>query len=135
MLSFVPSKSYTMAFEISGKLFEIFDTVNITDSFRKREFIVEKTENVSGRDFTDHIKFQCIQERCDLLNNFNVNDEVKISFNIKGRKWEKDGRGGYITNLDCWRIEQLGNAADQPPPYTAADEPPMADGAEDDLPF
>ena len=30
---------------IKGKLIEIFDTVQITDTFKKREFIIEDTKN------------------------------------------------------------------------------------------
>jgi hypothetical protein len=37
----------------------------------------------------------------------NIGDEIKIYFNIKGSKWEKDGKVNYITNLDAWRIEQI----------------------------
>jgi hypothetical protein len=32
---------------------------------------------------------------------------VKVLFNIKGSKWEKEGKTNYITNLDAWKIEQL----------------------------
>jgi hypothetical protein len=37
----------------------------------------------------------------------NIGDEVKVYFNIKGSKWEKNGVTNYITNLDAWRIEQI----------------------------
>jgi len=33
-----------------------------------------------------------------------------VYFNIKGSKWEKEGKVNYITNLDAWRIEQVSNA-------------------------
>jgi hypothetical protein len=64
---------------------------------------------------------------------FNIGDEVKVQFNIKGSRWEKDGRTNYITNLDAWRMESLklaqnnGNA-------NSYNEIPPAD-AVNDLPF
>jgi hypothetical protein len=72
-----------------------------------------------------------------LPDRFNLGDEVKVSFNIKGTKWVKDGKENYITNLDAWRLEQVklnqqGNAAGAAEP--ASD---FAPGNElvDDLPF
>ena len=35
---------------------------------------------------------------------------MKVSFNIKGNKWERDGKVNYITNLDAWRMESATNA-------------------------
>jgi uncharacterized protein DUF3127 len=60
---------------------------------------------------------------------------LKVSFNIKGRKWEKDGKVAYFTNLEAWRIESAvneGAAPNMPPP--PMDEPPMPT-EETDLPF
>ncbi|MCD4772113.1 MAG: DUF3127 domain-containing protein [Bacteroidales bacterium] len=123
-----------MSFELTGKLIEKFEIQQITASFQKREFVVEKIENASGREFTETIKFQLTQDRCDLIEKFEINTEIKISFNIKGRKWEKNGNVSYFTNLEAWRIEnaeQGMNAA--PPPQTEADIPPPPE--EEDLPF
>ena len=72
------------AFELSGKLIEKFDTVNVSDPFCKREFVIEKTENHAGTEYTDHVKFQLIQDRCTLLDDLNIQDELAVSFNIRG---------------------------------------------------
>ena len=123
-----------MSFEINGKLVEKFDTQEITVSFKKREFVIEKTENAGGREFTETIKFQLSQDRCDLIDPYNPNEEIKVHFNIKGRKWEKDGRVSYFTNLEAWRIERLAAAQNDMPPQPNMDEiPPEVE--EDDLPF
>ena len=124
-----------MSFEINGKLVEKFDTQNVTASFKKREFVIEKTESNGGRDFTETIKFQLSQDRCDLIDPYNVNEDIKVHFNIKGRKWEKDGRVSYFTNLEAWRIERVAQQAndEMPPQHNMADIPPATE--EDDLPF
>ena len=96
-----------MSYEIIGKLTARFDTVQRTETFKTREFVIEKTEDANGRAFTNHIKFQCVQDKTAMPDRFNIGDEVKVNFNIKGSKWEKDGRTNYITNLDAWRMESV----------------------------
>ena len=48
-----------------------------------------------------------MQDKTALPDRYNLGDELKVSFNIKGTKWAKDGKDNYITNLDAWRIEQV----------------------------
>lgn len=123
-----------MSFEIVGKLSEKFNTQEVTNTFKKREFVIEKTESAGGREFTEVIKFQLSQDRCDLIDPYNLNEDIKVHFNIKGRKWEKDGRVSYFTNLEAWRLEKVANtqADEMPPQPSIADIPPEM---EDDLPF
>jgi hypothetical protein len=125
-----------MSFEINGKLYEKFDTVIVSDKFRKREFVIEKTESASFGDITDHIKFQLTQDRCDQLDRCNINDEVKISFNIRGRKWEKDGKVSYFSNLEAWRLEKVesGNTSSSAP-IPGVDFPDFETSSDSDLPF
>jgi hypothetical protein len=52
-----------MAYELQGRLFEIFDTQQITDTFKKREFVVETTSGM----YNEYIKMQAVQDKCDLL--------------------------------------------------------------------
>ncbi len=127
-----------MVFELSGKLIEIFDTVQVSDSFRKREFVIEKTETTGGSEFTDCIKFQLTQDRCNLIDSFKLNELVKITFNIRGNRWERDGRVNYFTNLAAWRIEkesfQEDSEMDVPFPGET-DAPPSVGDEDNDLPF
>ena len=96
-----------MSFEITGKLIAKYDIVQRKESFKTREFVIEKTEENNGRSFSSYIKFQCVQDKTAIIDRVNTGDNVKVYFNIKGSKWEKDGKTNYITNLDAWRIEQL----------------------------
>jgi uncharacterized protein DUF3127 len=126
-----------MSFEITGKLIEKYNTIQVNDRFKKREFVLERTESNGGMEFTDHIKFQLTQDRCDLIENVGLNNEVKVSFNIRGNKWERDGKVNYFTNLDAWRIEknlnQQSNNDSTPPP--SLDDIPAPSDEPDDLPF
>ncbi|GEO10736.1 DUF3127 domain-containing protein [Segetibacter aerophilus] len=96
-----------MSYEITGKLIVRFDIVQRNENFKTREFVIEKTEDANGRSFTNFVKFQCVQDKTAMPDKFNIGDEVKVQFNIKGTKWEKDGRANYITNLDAWRMESV----------------------------
>lgn len=125
-----------MSFEISGKLIEKYDTVVISDRFKKRELVIEIKESTpNGFEYVETIKFQLTQDKCDSLDSFNVGDDITIQFNIKGKRWEKDGKVNYFNNLDAWRIEKQGNTQSAPPPSTASDISPAELDETDDLPF
>lgn len=94
-----------MSFEVTGKLLVKYDTQNVNDRFRKREFVLELEDNVNGNIYTNYAKMQLVQNKCDILDRFNEGDLVKVSFNIKGNRWERDGKVNFITNLDAWRVE------------------------------
>jgi hypothetical protein len=96
-----------MSYELTGKLIAKFDIVQRTETFKTREFVVEKTDEINGRSIVNYVKFQCVQYKTAMIDRVNTGEEVKIYFNIRGTKWEKDGKTNYITNLDAWRIEQL----------------------------
>ena len=65
-----------------------------------------------------------------------MGEPVKVSFNVRGRKWEKDGKVNYFSNLEAWRLEKVQASTDPgtpPPPFNEAEVPPA--GANEDLPF
>ena len=99
-----------MSYELTGKLIAKYDTVQRTETFKVREFAVEKTEDIGGRTIVNYAKFQCVQDKTAIVDKVNIGDDIKVYFNIKGSKWEKDGKTNYFTNLDAWRIEQILNS-------------------------
>jgi len=118
-----------MNFEFKGQLIEKYDTIQVSDKFKKREFVLVKTEIVGQQEFTDHVKFQLTQDRCNLIDNYAVGNELNVFFNLRGNRWEKEGKVSYFTNLDVWKIEgatSVNNAPDEIPPIPTE---------EDDLPF
>ncbi|HOO98351.1 MAG TPA: DUF3127 domain-containing protein [Bacteroidales bacterium] len=96
-----------MAFEITGRIIEIMPVNQVSDKFRKREFVIEKKESGGSAVFIDYIKFQLVQDKCDLINESFLNEDVRIWFNLKGNRWERDGKVNYFTNLDAWKIERV----------------------------
>ena len=126
-----------MGFDITGKLVAKFDTVQRTETFRTREFVIETSEDVNGRTLTNYVKFQSVQDRTTVIDRFNIGDQVKVHFNIKGSKWEKNGNTNYITNLDAWRIEAAGSMQQGGGGSTQSYQPagPAPSEGVDDLPF
>ncbi|MCU0455682.1 MAG: DUF3127 domain-containing protein [Bacteroidales bacterium] len=126
-----------MAFEVTGKIIDILPVNQVSDKFRKREFVIEKKESGGSAVFVDYIKFQLVQDKCDLINESFLNEEVKIYFNLKGNRWERDGRVNYFTNLDAWKIEKVssqGREQNAGPDKVLEDLPPDIEELSD-LPF
>ncbi len=129
-----------MSYELTGKLLEKFDTMQRTETFKVREFVVEKSEDINGKTITNYIKFQCVQDRTNIIDRITIGDEIKVYFNIKGTKWDKDGRTSYFSNLDAWRIEQILQAGKEAASKDDHLEPldtftSASQDAIDDLPF
>lgn len=129
-----------MSLEITGRLVEKSDTQQVSEKFKKREFVIEISEEINGNIYTNFGKFQLVQNKCDIIDRFIPGDTLKVNFNIKGNKWERDGKVNYITNLDAWKVEAVARTSDAPssyanpgaPTYTApVSNPEMID----DLPF
>ncbi|MCC7246891.1 MAG: DUF3127 domain-containing protein [Saprospiraceae bacterium] len=89
-----------MAFEVEGKLHRVFQTESKSQSFQTREFVLE----IPDGNYPQLIKFQAVQDRCRLLDDYSEGEMVKVSFDLRGREWN----GKYLTNLNAWRIERAG---------------------------
>ncbi len=114
------------------------DIVKKTETFSVREFVIE----VAGERFSDYVKFQLSNDKCALLDSFQLGDLMEVSFNVRGRKWEKDGKVTYFNSLDAWRMKRAdgagaSGAADMgqmaPPSFTTTEVSNAKDGG--DLPF
>ena len=125
-----------MSYELTGKLLAKYEIIQRKETFKTREFVIEKTDDINGKIITNYVKFQCVQDRTTMPDRFNLGDTVKVLFNIKGSKWNKDGKDNYITNLDAWRMETVKISQDEASSdqVNYNDMPPAMD-ASDDLPF
>ena len=104
-----------MPYEITGKVIEVMPVNQVSDKFRKREFVIEKKETGGSTVFIDYIKFQLVQDKCEMINESFLHDEIKVWFNIRGNKWERDGKVNYFTNLDAWKIERSSSSGREQP--------------------
>lgn len=117
-----------MSFELTGRLIAKYDTVTVSDKFKKREFVLEVTEEIAGNSYVNYAKMQLVQNKCEIVDRYNTGDMVKVTFNVKGNKWEKDGKVNYITNLDAWKMESAtaAPAGNNNPQYANSGAPAQA---------
>jgi len=122
--------------EIKGKVHEIGATQQVSETFKKRDLIVEYAENPT---YPEYIRFEALQDKTALLDTFKAGDEVEVFFNLRGRPWtDKAGKTSYFNSLVIWRINAIAaGAAATPstPEYAAPVDVSNTAGDDDDLPF
>tara|TARA_B100001059_G_C17618110_1_gene468061 strand:- start:138 stop:512 length:375 start_codon:yes stop_codon:yes gene_type:complete len=120
--------------EVIGKIKLIGETQTFgSNGFRKRELVVTTDEQ-----YPQMLMIEFIQDKTDLLNNYSVGQDVKISINLRGREWiNPQGEAKYFNSIQGWRIENLSQSAPQdlPPVDQFESAPNLMDEEPDDLPF
>ena len=87
--------------EVTGKIKMIDQTKEVGSAgFKKRDVVVTTDEQ-----YPQHILVQFVQDKCDLLNSYQVGDAVKIDINLRGREWTNpQGETVYFNTIQGWRI-------------------------------
>ncbi|QXP69377.1 DUF3127 domain-containing protein [Polaribacter sp. R2A056_3_33] len=118
--------------EIIGKIKVLYDTKNIgRNGFRKREVVITTEEQ-----YLQYILVEFIQDKCDLLNDYKVGQEVKIDINLRGREWlNPEGVAKYFNAIQGWRIELLNIQVPTSEKLPEVTPVSFLDEVEDDLPF
>ena len=123
--------------EVSGKIKVLGDVKTFGDNgFRKREVVITTQEQ-----YPQHLLIEFVQDRCELLDSFNVGENVKISINLRGREWENpEGDVKYFNSIHGWRIEKEDSmekdripSPDEAPGFEEKNDEDSE--VEDDLPF
>ena len=123
--------------EVTGKIKMIDQTKEVgSGGFKKRDIVVTTDEQ-----YPQHILVQFVQDKCDLLNGFQVGEPVKIDINLRGREWTNpQGETVYFNTIQGWRIGKVaeGPTTEAPPMPAAQTFAPATNLNEedaDDLPF
>ncbi len=119
---------------ITGTIIELYDTVQVSDKFKKREFVIQDNENPQ---YPQYIKFELAQDKCALLDAVSMNDQVDVSFNVRGRSYvNPQGVKSYFNSLQAWKIQTIGKGGNAPGSYSGGEAVNSNLPAEDDgLPF
>lgn len=118
-----------MSYQLTGSIKVINETVQVSEKFKKREFVVTDNNNEM---YPQDIMFQAVQDKCDVLDAYNVGDSITVSFNLRGREWTNpQGEVKYFNTLDAWRIEKTDGNVTKAEPKQAEE----TEEVEDDLPF
>lgn len=118
--------------EVTGKIKVVNDELVVSASFKKRELVVTTDEQ-----YPQHILIGFVQDKCDLLNSYNVGESVKVSINLRGREWiNPEGVAKYFNEIQGWRIEKLSVETHSIPSAQAfAPATNLNEDEPDDLPF
>ena len=97
-----------MSYVMKGKVKVVGTTLQISEKFSKREFVVVDDTNMYPQD----IMFQLTQDKCNLIDSLVIGDEVEVSFNLNGREWvNPKGESKFFNTLDVWKISKIGSNA------------------------
>lgn len=122
--------------ELKGKVHEIGAVQQVSETFKKRDLIIEYADNPQ---YPEYIRFEALQDKTALFDTVKAGDEVEVSFNLRGRPWtNKEGVTSYFNSLVVWRLTALtggAGAAPTTPQYAAPVDLNKSAGEEDDLPF
>jgi hypothetical protein len=116
------------SFKITGGIEKIFDTQQINDTFKKREFVIK----VQDGEYVDYIKIEALQKNCELLDQYGEGQEVTVHFNLNGKPYEKNGKTMYFNNLRLWKFDDELPAVQAPQAPSATQE--TTEG-ENEMPF
>lgn len=110
-------------YSITGTLYDIGRVNNISDRFRKREFVIVVEDQGRDRSWTHYIKLQLENKDVLMIDQFKIGDEIEVTFDIRGSKAEKMGETIFFTNLKAWKIE-LVDGDIEPPSESSSERQP-----------
>ena len=126
--------------EITGKIKWIDEVKTYgSNGFRKREIVVTTQEQ-----YPQNIIIEFVQDKCELLDSYQIGQDVRIGINLRGREWvNPEGQTKYFNSIQGWRIDQLDQGAEndesipaqKPFETTELDTNQNDNEEEDDLPF
>ena len=126
--------------EITGKIKWIDEVKTYgSNGFRKREIVITTQEQ-----YPQNIIIEFIQDKCELLDSYQIGQDVRIGINLRGREWvNPEGQTKYFNSIQGWRIDQLDQGAgndesiptQKPFETTELDTNQNDNEEEDDLPF
>ena len=120
-----------MPLEVSGTICHVEPVVQISESFRKREFVLHWSYEYNGDTFNEYCKLQAINTGCDYLSEnpneeslrFMVGDHVKVTFKLKGSRNKTNGT--VYNNLTMLTITALKQEYAPVAPAAPAPAPPL----------
>lgn len=118
------------SYDLAGTVKLVMDIQEFDSGFTKREFVVTTEDDR----YPQEIKFECVKDKCSLLDGVEVGQKVKVSFDLRGNEYKER----YYVNLNAWRIEEGGKES---APQTGNDGPPLEEmdepnfDSEEEAPF
>lgn len=84
--------------KLIGTLKEIFEERLINENFLVREFVITDNSFTKPQD----ILMQFVQEKCDVLEKFEIGDQVLVEFELRGRLYKEK----YYNTIQALNIKK-----------------------------
>jgi hypothetical protein len=103
------------SYDVTGEIHFIGQTESFgASNFEKREFIIKITGPDESEQYPNHLKLEVVKDKCPMLDTYQIGQEIKIYFNLRGRLWQGNGKPETCFNsLQAWKIEAMQQAPPQ----------------------
>ncbi len=122
------------SYDLTGNVKCVMDLQTFDSGFTKREFVV----TTEGERYPQDVKFECVKDRCALLDTVQPGQRVSVTFDVRGREYN----GRYFVDLAAWKVQPAAAGEGAPAAGDDGNQPPMAtrqepamDGDEEIMPF
>ena len=134
------------SYEIQGVIHSIGETTEYgNNGFTKREFVIKLSGEGENSSYPNHVALELIKDKCALMDNLNIGDEITAQFNLSGRLWSGNGKPEKcFTSLQAWKVDPVNTgmapgAGNDTPPLSSYEEggfvPQENNSFDDDIPF
>ena len=87
-----------------GTIYKINETQNISEKFKKRDFVLEIKNNEA---YVQKVMFTLILDKVDAINSYSVGDSVEVDFDLQGKEWTSpDGTVKFFNTLSVKQIDK-----------------------------
>ena len=117
--------------KVTGKIHNVGTLRKVSEKFKSKDVVLLTDEK-----FPQYITIQFTQDKTDLVSQNNIGENVEVSINLRGRRWESpQGEIKYFNTIEGWQINTAARANEIVAERLA--EMPQAPFRldEDDLPF
>lgn len=91
--------------KVTGKIHNVGALRLINEKFKSKDVVI-----VTEDKFPQYITVQFTQDKTSLVNQEDVGEQVEISINLRGRKWESpQGEIKYFNTIEGWQISAVKN--------------------------
>lgn len=94
--------------KVTGRIHNVGALRVVSEKFKSKDVVI-----VTEDKFPQYITVQFTQDKTSLVNPEDVGDQVEISINLRGRKWESpQGEIKYFNTIEGWQINAVAGAVE-----------------------
>ena len=91
--------------KVTGRIHNVGALRIVSEKFKSKDVVLLTDEK-----FPQYITIQFTQDKTELLTQNNIGEQVEVSINLRGRKWESpQGEIKYFNTIEGWQINVAAN--------------------------